>query len=155
MAINAVHSSVFGSRDLFRRKTPVSIIVFSDVSLSVFNFYPRNDLTLIVGVDVRDFIGNVHMPMYAGNSAGSGTAAADVKQHAYLATSVLFVVGVVIENFHLRAKELFRPVTLFTGVGSGSKVVYRRFDRTRVLIKTHGIELIGTGYLGSGIPTGA
>ena len=47
--------------------------------------------------------------------------------------------------FHLRAKKLFRPVTLFAGLRCWSQVVNRCVDGPRIFVESNGIELVSAG----------
>src|SRR6266542_5374448 len=135
MTIDAVHLALAGCGNLVSGKWSSAIVVLSNIALSIFDLNPGNYLPVIVGGDVGNFIGNVHVPVDACYESGGGTASADVYQHASLAQGVFLVVAVTIEDFHLGPKKLFGPVTLFAGFRSRPEVVHRRADGPRVLIK--------------------
>src|SRR5687767_6467631 len=115
MTVDAIHASLAGCIDLLLCQPPAAVMVFSDTSISISYPHPRNLLTLVVRRNVVDRVGDIHVPVNSCDLARGRTAAADAQQHARLSQRVLFVVSVVIEDFQLRAEELFGPVTLLAG----------------------------------------
>ena len=59
MAIDAIHSALLASHHQLGTRRPVSVEVFSDVALPVFDPHPGNYLPVIIGSDKSDFVGKV------------------------------------------------------------------------------------------------
>src|SRR5689334_15314751 len=128
MAVHTIHAAFFGRGNLFRRERPHSIHVFSHIAVPILHANPRNDLSLLVRGDERDFISQVHVPMNSRHWTTRRITAADIDQHARLPERVLLVISVVTECFELSAIKLRGPMTLLASLIRGPHVTNRSFD---------------------------
>src|SRR2546429_2683836 len=136
MAIDAIHSALLASHHQLGTRRPVSVEVFSDVALPVFDPHPGNYLPVIIGSYKSDFIRKVHMPVYSGHRSACRIAAADIYQHSHTAQRVLLVISVVAERLEFGPVKLRRPMTLFTSFAHGRQSVYGRCNRLRHFVES-------------------
>src|SRR5215213_1235868 len=128
VAIDTIHAPFFRGCDLFRTQPSSSIVIFSNIAISILHANPGNHLPLLIARDERDLIAEIHVPVNSSHWSTPGIAATHVDKHLHLTQRVLFVVSVVIERLELGAMKLRRPVTLFAGLIGWTHVVNRRLD---------------------------
>src|SRR5262245_18722319 len=134
VTIDAVHAALVAARNFIGRKRSIPIVVLNQISLSILDAHPGNDLALIVERDVGDLIRQVHVPMNARYDAGLWTATFDMNDHAPLSQCVLLVITITVENFHFVAIKLLGPVATLTSAFGWAQIVHRRWNRPRVLV---------------------
>src|SRR6266478_382602 len=155
VAIDAIHSSLVGFRQQFGTRRSVSVDVFSNISLTVFDPNPGDYLPVIIGSDKSDFVGKVHVPVYSGNGSTCRITSADIYQHPQTAQRILLVISVMAERLEFVPIKLRGPVTLFTSVVNGRQGVYGRRNRFRNFVEGDRIELIRAGDFRLRISAGA
>src|ERR1035437_2098767 len=113
----------------------IAIVVFCNVTLTVFDADPRDLLPMIVCRNVIDLIGDIHVPMDPLHLTARRTAAANVDQHLSLAEGIVFVKAVTVKDFQLRTEKLLGPVAGFTSFRRGAKGVDRGGYRSREFVE--------------------
>src|SRR5581483_8925767 len=129
VTIHAVHAMRGRLLNLLLAEWSIFGHVFGDAPLHVLGADIGNDLALVVGGNVADLVGNIHVPVNSGGCAGRGIAAAGLDQHANLALGVFFVAGKVSKYLELGTVEFARPVAFLAGILRGTKIVHGGRDR--------------------------
>src|SRR3954469_24513086 len=123
VAVHAIHvvargfgDLIFGQRGVFRK-------VLGHAALQILHMNVGNYLAFLIAGDVLNLVADVHVPVNAFRSTGSGIASAGFNQHANLADGVFLIAGVVGEDLKLSAVKLLRPVALLAGILRRAQVV--------------------------------
>ena len=95
VAIDTIHLAFVTGGNLLCREGTGAIVVLSDVSLPIFDAYPRNNLPMLISRNICNLVGDIHVPVDSRHQPGGRTAAADIYQHSQLTHGVLFVVTIV------------------------------------------------------------
>ena len=132
VAVDAVHAVLRSIRDLLAGERGVLRIIFRHMPLQVFHVDISNHLSFNISRNISNFVGNVHVPMNAFGRAGGWISAASLDQHADLSRRVLFVAGVVGEDFELRSIKFPGPMALLTSLLRRTQIVDRRLNRARI-----------------------
>ena len=94
VAVDAIHAALGHLRDLILGELGIFSEIFGDAARGILGVDVGDVLALLVGGDVADLVGDVHVPVNALGLAGGGIAAAGLDEKADLAGRVLLVAGV-------------------------------------------------------------
>ena len=130
MAVDAVHAPALAFRQLIGRH-PVDRI-FADVAQPIAQLHIGDDLALVVGRDVLDFVGDVHVPVDAGGDCQALASTADVHFQGGNGLAVLFIIGILVHAPDDVAMKLLGPVALLAHLARRPQVLHRRRYRTRI-----------------------
>lgn len=153
VTIHAVHQADLALLELLRRDGRLRRGELRDPALGVLHPDPGNRQAPVVGRDVPDPVGDVHVPVNAFGQAFLRSAP-DLHQELDFPAGVLFIRREVDPGGQPLPPELGGPVALLARVLGGPQVADRRRDGAGELVEEDRVDLVRTRELGPHEPLG-
>ena len=131
VTVHAVHAAARSLGDLILIAIRTLSVILRYMTLHISDMNVGYHLPLLVGGNIFDLIGNVHMPVNAFRSTCGRIATPRLDEHTDLTGGVAFIAGKMGEDFELGTIEFTRPMALLTGVLRRAQVMHGRRDRPR------------------------